>query len=160
MSTVRRIGILALAGCSACGVRWVTPRPLARPASPAEIREIRQERTPCYGTCPVYVVTFSRDGTAEYRGKAYVHALGTYRANIDSATFAQLAAHFVAHGYFSLRPHYAASGTDQPTVITTVLFDADSAVVDRYGAAGPWLLLAIEDQVDSVAAHLTWTRVP
>jgi hypothetical protein len=133
---------------------------LPRPASASEIREIRQEHTACFGTCPVYDVTLRRDGTAQYRGEAFLPVLGIYSATIDSATFARLAGYVVRHGFFKLESRYAVNATDQASVITTVLFGADSATIDCYGRAAPYDLRDIQHGIDSVASRLRWTSVP
>ena len=43
-----------------------------------QITEIRLERTPCFGSCPVDEVILRPDGSATYIGKRFVKRIGRY----------------------------------------------------------------------------------
>lgn len=59
----------------------------AAPALSAGARLVTLERTPCYGTCPVYNVTLMSDGNVRFEGIRNVSAIGmtTWRVSADSA---------------------------------------------------------------------------
>ena len=52
-----------------------------------EITEIRLERTPCFGGCPVDEVILRPDGTATYVGKRFVDRIGRYRGTFKRERF-------------------------------------------------------------------------
>lgn len=79
---------LALALLAAC---WTgdAPRPAA-PESPAPPRagpplEISLERSPCFGTCPVYKLAIRDDGRIDWLGREHVAALGARSRRITGA---------------------------------------------------------------------------
>jgi hypothetical protein len=123
-----------------------------------EITEITLERTPCFGTCPVYKVTLRRDGTALYEGVAYVAREGRYRGTIGAPLFDRLARMAVEKGYFGLRGRYAVPVTDHPSVITSVLRGGTRKSVDHYANAGPAALKALETAIDAAAREIRWEK--
>ncbi len=123
-----------------------------------EITEITLERTPCFGTCPVYKVMLRRDGTACYEGVAYVAREGRYRGTIEAPLFDRLARMTVEKGYFDLRPRYAVPVTDHPSVITSVLRAGTRKTVDHYANAGPAALKAIERAIDAATRQIRWEK--
>ena len=78
---MRRIGIIAsalLAGCAAA-----PPPPTA-----GTVETIRYETGPCFGMCPVYVLTARSDGTATFEGKRDTAVQGTRDFAITPAQYA------------------------------------------------------------------------
>jgi len=56
--------------------------PVAAAASP--IRSITLERTPCFGTCPVYTVTVQSDGAVRFEGTRNVSIAGVQRWRVPA----------------------------------------------------------------------------
>ena len=67
--------------------RWDT----AHMAADVPFTFIRLERHGCYGDCPVYSVTFHRDGSAELVAKHNMDIEGTFTAHIEPYQYARLA---------------------------------------------------------------------
>ena len=87
-------------------------------ASAEEITEIRLERTPCFGTCPVDEVVLRPDGTATYIGHQYVKRVGQYRGTFPREDFDRLAELLETKGFFNLKDRYSMRITDHPSLIT------------------------------------------
>jgi Domain of unknown function (DUF6438) len=124
-----------------------------------EVTEITLERTPCFGSCPVFAMTLHPGGTADYFGKMHVAKLGHYRGNFHPDDFARLSQLLEARGFFGLRPRYARAVTDMATVITRVKRGDTTTKVEDYGRAGPLDLWAIEMAITGVAADIDWKKV-
>ena len=91
------------------------------PLRAADIIEIALERTPCFGTCPVYIVTLRRDGRVCYEGQAWVPRIGVFQGRIRERTFDRLAELAISKGFFRLRSSYFRPVTDMASAITTVM---------------------------------------
>jgi Domain of unknown function (DUF6438) len=53
-------------------------------------KSISLERTPCYGSCPVYRVTFFRSGRAIYTAEKYLDNLGEFHGEVDIFSYIRL----------------------------------------------------------------------
>jgi len=114
MKLVTTIAALAtLAGC--------TTTDAAEPSQAAET--IRYETSPCFGTCPVYVVTASSDGHGTFEGKRFTAVIGERQFALTPRQFAdfrkRLQAYRPAEGERRVAPGETECGpgmTDQPGV--------------------------------------------
>jgi hypothetical protein len=157
-----RAGVLLALTVAACA-RPETP-PAAGPAS-AEVPAVRLERTPCFGTCPVYAVAISRAGTVRFTGKHHVARTGEATATIPAARVDSLLAELEAGGYFEFADAYVMSSpacgmyaTDSPTVITSATRDGVTKMIrhDRGCSAAPPELSQLEQRIDEVAGTARW----
>lgn len=140
------------------------PGPVAAPAA-ADAPAVTLERTPCFGTCPVYTVSISRAGTVRFTGKHHTAHTGPATASIPPARVDSLVAELEAAGYFELAEAYVMDSpacgmyaTDSPTVITSVTRDGRTRTVrhDRGCAAAPPELSRLEQRIDEVAGTARW----
>ena len=113
--------------------------------------EITLERTACYGTCPIYTISISGDGSVTYRGEQFVKTIGVQKYNISSGDVEELVALIYQKSFFSLRDRYEIGATDMPTVITTVRVGDQIKSVENYGRAGPAQLHEIEQKIDELS---------
>lgn len=158
--------LLLTLGATACTNFFSAPPPPARPADtgplfPAPIaastvRRIQLERSACFGTCPVYTVTFDRDGTGRYHGEEYVRDLGDYVGRIDTTAFRRLAERLLTSGFFRFKTRYWEPATDLPSTILTVSLGDTSKRVLKYGEVGPEVFDSIAREVDSLTDRITW----
>ena len=127
---------------------------------------ISLERTPCFGTCPVYTVAVSPSGEVSYEGKAHVRQLGTASAQIPAAQVDELLGELEKAGYFSMADRYTASEsacgryvTDSPNAITTVSSRGRTKRIEHdYGCgAAPGALVVLERRIDEVLGSGRWT---
>jgi hypothetical protein len=148
--------VVVLVGCSRR-----EPTPAAAPPAPA----VTLERTPCFGTCPVYTVAISRDGKVEFDGKNHVADSGQATATIPPEQVDSLLAELEAVGYFGFADAYVMDSpacgmyaTDSPTVITSATRDGETKTVrhDRGCSAAPPELSQLEQRIDEVAGTERW----
>lgn len=127
---------------------------------------ITLERTPCFGSCPVYRVSIGQDGSVRFVGKQHVAQTGMAAAAISRERVDSLVAELVAGGYFDFADRYLhdepACGlyaTDSPTVITSVTTgDRTKEIRHDYGcSATPPELGRLERRIDEVAGTARWT---
>jgi hypothetical protein len=123
--------------------------------------EISMRRT-CWGECRRYDLTLRRAGWASYEGFNSLPRIARSRAAIDSASFRRLAQFLADSGVFALDTAYVMPGDDMLRTTLCVRGAAFTRCVRHDLFTGPSALRAMEDAVDSVAAHLTWApaRVP
>lgn len=152
------LGALALAGCAHA----------QQPAPAVDGAVVTLERTACYGSCPIYSVRLSDDGTVRFVGERNVTMVGTAEGTVKPKRVRALARRFGAADYWKLAdrympgeancPRYAA---DLPTVITSITIAGKTKRVEHdHGCAGvPPALLALEMAVDSVGKTARWTGV-
>ena len=94
MRPILFVAALPLAGCASipANAPSTTQAPRAAPAArsvPADLQSITYSTSPCFGACPVYAVTVTRDGRGSWEGQSNVTAMGD---RAFAATPAQVAA--------------------------------------------------------------------
>ncbi len=120
------------------------------------ITEIGIERSPCYGTCPIYTFIIKSDGTFRYRGDKYVAREGEFAGTIPVWYFHQLAQFIRDSGYMELEDGYTRMVTDNPTTYTMVVMNGKRKTVSNYANAGPTKLWAIEQLIDDLMSKAKW----
>ena len=127
---------------------------------------ITLERTPCFGTCPVYQVSLARSGAVRFVGRQHVTTPGTAAAEIPAARVDSLLGALDRAGYFDFADAYVRDApacgryaTDSPTVITSVIAGGRSKTIRHdYGCHGaPRELAKLERMIDDVAGTDRWT---
>ena len=145
---------------AACSRREAEPA-----AAPAAGPAVTLERTPCFGTCPVYTVAISRSGEVTFDGKRHVAQAGQATAKIPPERVDSLLAELAAAGYFELADAYVMDApacgmyaTDLPTVITSAVRDGETKTIrhDRGCSAAPQELSKLEQRIDEVAGTGSW----
>ncbi len=119
---------------------------------------IELERSACFGSCPVYTVTLSRQGAARYVGSAHVERIGTFDGDIDPYHFARLCALAESAGFFSMEPEYRSPWTCAPTAWLRIWRAGHSEpfVVEDYGSAGPIALWGLLVAIDAAQGSIRW----
>ena len=146
---------LALAACS-----------LAGPASPTPDYSgaiITLERTPCFGSCPIYKLTIYGDGRVEYVGTQFVAVAGPRSDTLTAGQVRELFGAFELAGYFKLADEYMAPVTDLPTTITSLTLGGQSKTVSNYGGCmidmpnkAPQALCDLETKIDTITNSAQW----
>jgi hypothetical protein len=146
------------------GVRaFVTQQDKNRPdkqPSHELITEITLERKGCFhGTCPIYEVSFHKDGTATYVGRKYVVRLGQYKGKVYPHQFNRLAKWLELQGYFELQKNYAEGMSDAEESMTSVVRgNIRKTVYTRNTEDPPLELWGINAAIDDVVAHIEWKK--
>lgn len=153
----------AVAACSPPSA-GVAPAPSAA-AARSDSTVVALERTPCFGSCPVYRVTISRTGVVRFTGTRFTAHQGEASAEIPAARVDSLIEQLRAGGYFELADRYTRDAeacgrysTDSPTVITSVVADGVRKEIRHdYGCAdAPRELARLERRIDEVAGTARW----
>lgn len=151
--TMTRLALVIAAGSA------LTLLGIARTA-PAKIREITLERTPCFGTCPVYSLTLKEDGTAIYKGTRFVDRIGTYEGHFNPGDLDRLASTMARLGGAKWKASYTANVTDLPSQIVTIKTSSGKRTIREYGSTGPEGLWAFQEIIDGVGANVgKWRKL-
>jgi len=127
---------------------------------------ITLERTACFGSCPVYVISLSRGGEVRYEGKAHVRRTGVATGRIPRKQVDALLTELDQAGYFNFADEYSPSraacgraATDLPTVITSVTLPGRTKrVTHYYGCSNaPGALTVLEQKIDNAVSSAQWT---
>ena len=132
-------------------------------------RVITLERTVCFGTCPVYVLTIYSDGRVEYVGKRFVKKIGSAAGRITRQQLEELVMEFTNIYYFNLpasiepgSKHCPQGATDHPSAITSLTWQGKSHSINHYhGCRGSNildLLRKLEDKIDAAVNVTQWTK--
>lgn len=78
---------------------------------------IRIEKTPCYGTCPVFQVSIYQGGYVLYEGKEFTDKKGKYYTFIEKEKLNEIIDFARTIKYFEMKEEYDCSATDLPSVI-------------------------------------------
>jgi hypothetical protein len=114
-------------------------------------------REACRGSCPIYSIALSSDGTVEYEGIEFVNVKGKRRYLIPIDQVNKLISEVRAVQFFSLKDSYRTilkdgvetSVTDRPATTITVTLDGKTkTVVDYYGT--PESVKSLEDRIDEL----------
>ena len=118
------------------------------------------ERTPCFGQCPVYVVTFYKDGRATlvtenwqdsgkkyYTGKIWI---GQYARLTQMVDLAKKSAH---------KTDYMGQWTDDYTATIRAKSKNQTWTVSDYGRVAPVEVWALEMLLQSFKEQNEWTPV-
>lgn len=127
------------------------------------ITTITLERTPCFGTCPVYQLTIHRSGRVEYEGKDHVREKGIRTGKISAEDFNKLAKKIDEINFFHLNQRYDGKNpdgtgvtvTDLPTRKIAVTRDGRTKTVENY-FRGPRGLKEFEDLIDELTKSARW----
>ncbi|HEX8891081.1 MAG TPA: DUF6438 domain-containing protein [Pyrinomonadaceae bacterium] len=122
-----------------------------------QITEVTLERTACYGTCPIYKVTLSSDGTIIYEGERFVQMMGTYKGTAYG--FDRLAKLILAENYFNLKDEYTRPITDMPSAVTSVVRGGKRKTIVDYAGTGPVELWGIEMVIDGMLKNARLDKV-
>ena len=162
-----RLTTLVLAGCVAgCAPHSPAPPSVAQSAAtPADSAVVTLERTPCFGSCPVYLVTASSGGAVRFEGKSHVSHPGTAVGQVPKARLDSLLTELERAGYFDFEERYTPgspacgnAATDLPTVTTSVTLHGRTKRIEHYrGCAGaPQALSRLEERIDQVLNTAQW----
>ena len=158
---ISRLLVAVVIAVVACSRREPAPAAAAPETGPA----VALERTPCFGTCPVYTVVIARGGEVTFTGTRHVAQAGQATATIPPERVDSLLTELEAAGYFGFADAYVMDSpacglyaTDSPTVITSVTREGKTKTIrhDRGCSAAPPELSQLEQRIDEVAGTARW----
>lgn len=124
--------VAGLAGCSrqsSVGSPGTSVSTTTATARPAAFTTVTFERTPCFGTCPVYRVSVSGSGSGNVRfeGLRNVDSVGTFTGTLPAASVSALGKAFDDAQYYAFDDKYGYGtancplyASDAQTIITSI----------------------------------------
>lgn len=143
--------LLMLAACS-------TPQPAWVGLDVSDCSVVIQ-RTTCFGTCPVYVMTILGNGKVEFEGGRFVEAIGNHTTEIPVDSMRALIHQIDTCGWFDLKDAYKEySITDAPAVKTVVTMGKRTKTIEHYTGdlTAPAILKIIERRIDEIGKAATF----
>ncbi len=137
-------------------------------ASSDKTDTITLERTACFGTCPIYKVTITSDGSVSFQGVRFTKTQSA-TGKISRRAFRRLAREFEKIKYFSLPDDFTPGTkncpnvmTDMPSANTAIHLKGKSKTVSHYYGCGNSGVLpnltALETKIDQVAGTRKWIK--
>jgi hypothetical protein len=117
---------------------------------------ISLQRTPCYGTCPVYTITLYRTGKADFEATRYLPNLGKFTGEVDPFTYGRLCYLIDNSRLGEMKPSYSANWTDAPTCIVAFTEGTTRKEISDYGSVGPVELWAVQELIDTIRTRIEW----
>ena len=150
------LGTMTVGGAAACG-GGDGSRAGDSASAPRDVR-ITLERTPCFGSCPVYRIEIDGTGKVAYDGKGFVETKGRQEATVPAGEVQALARELEAAGYMGWRDDYPLEATDHASVITTLTIDGKTKRVEHNlsSRTAPSQLEPLERKIDDVARSVRW----
>lgn len=133
---------------------------------------ITLERTGCFGTCPIYKLKISANGSLIYEGQMYIKTKGIVKSTLSQEQLRELISEFEKAKYFSLRDSYEAAPdgcpafwTDNPAAITSIQMKGKKKSISHYygcreqgvdGVVYPQELYKLESRIDEIVNSKQW----
>ncbi|MBK7987178.1 MAG: hypothetical protein IPK11_09765 [Ignavibacteria bacterium] len=128
----------------------------------SDVRIILQ-RTPCFGTCPIYTVTVTGRGDVQFIGTQYVYKEGEARKQISVDSVRTLIRMFKDIQFSNLNDEYEDRAmSDAPSAIVTYATKDRSKTVKHYlgDMSAPEQLKKLEQAIDRIAKVHEWVNPP
>lgn len=87
------------------------------PQVPADSVFFQLDRTPCFGSCPVFKVVVKGNGDAVYTGRRFAPREGIFTGKLTAAQMAELRKMADEAGFFGMEDRYDGQVTDLPSTI-------------------------------------------
>jgi hypothetical protein len=116
------------------------------------------EKTPCYGTCPIYKLMILKTGKAIYQGIDHVERKGKFETTFSKAEMDMILKKADETGFWELADEYDAPVTDFPTTITSLRKGNKTKVIaNRVG--GPSELRAYENFLEALLKQKAFVKL-
>jgi hypothetical protein len=114
--------------------------------------------TPCYGNCPIYVMTLDgKTMIATFKGEANTEKIGTYTKTITNEEFAKFMGAFEKANFDKLAAEYMGNVPDFPIRETTLTKDGKTKKV-RNRSEGPKEMDELEKVFKDYAISEGWKK--
>ena len=129
---------------------------LPEPATANPITQIKIEHQGCYGTCPIYTVTLSSDGTATYQGKQYTSRLGLYKSTFALWNWYRLKTAFIRDQFDKMPPYVGLTPDASRATLTVKHRDGTSKSVQFSNVNASQPLWELSILTESPTEGATW----
>jgi hypothetical protein len=123
------------------------------------IKEIQFDAGPCYGSCPVFKMSVSADGSASYQAKIFNRDTGYFITVIKKSSLDSLCKLVAKANVPQLKNEYSVNASDFPAYTLYVSFKNGTAkTIADYGPSGPPELKAVYEKIFSLREYQDWRR--
>lgn len=123
---------------------------------------LEMSKTPCFGSCPVFVVKIYANGEAHWQGIKNVARLGEYNATVPVSWMEEVLKIAENQGFYKMAHRYPSNGTTVPDLPQTMI-TLNTHERGRYSvvniADAPLKLLQIERDFEQKLDMLEWKGV-
>lgn len=128
--------------------------------SPKDSLVVVYQRTPCFGTCPIFTFKLYESGYATYKGENFVDKMGNFEGLAPINAFDEIRKKADEIGYFQMKDSYNdPMVSDLPATITEIMSDAGTRkyVKNRYN--GPAEIQQLYPVIDSIIENIEWKPI-
>lgn len=103
------------------------------------------QRTACFGTCPIFVMTVNNKGEVDYQGERFVKNVGHFRKSLDQTKFKSIVEQMQKSNIHDMKDDYNNEGiSDLPSVILTYTAEGKTKkVLCRYQCPAEFTALVL-----------------
>ena len=152
---------IAACGGSPAAPGVATPDPTVTPTTEGTLAgvTITLERTACFGTCPIYKLTITGNGSVVYEGRDFVEVKGEQTSQISTAQVQELVTAFEQADFLALTDYMEQKVTDLPSAITSITIGGQTKTVNHYYGddSAPQQLTDLESKIDEIVNSKQWT---
>lgn len=119
---------------------------------------IELQRTPCFGSCPVYTLQIDKNGNGLFEGVENVAKTGRFSFSISQDELTEIKSAFRRIDFYQLRNVYDGPASDLPT--TYITYNGEGGrkkIMDYYGA--PEGLRDLENRIENLVLSKKMRRI-
>lgn len=126
-----------------------------------KVKRIKFGTSGCFGSCPVYDLSITQDGSATYVAKRYNKVQeGTYKDTIAPEALATVIETINYLNLSNLKNEYSVPWTDDQASTLEVTYDSGMVKkISDYGMIGTFGLTTLYQQLASFRSSRTWERI-
>ena len=133
--------------------------PAVKPFGHSQVTAITLRRLGCTNAeleCPVYDVTFRKDGTATYVGHANDEFIGTYTAEYPAQDFVYLVQQLERERFFDLPLFYPAGPVEDTWVVEVTTSEGSRVLRTNNWSSTPSELRAVQSLIERETFNVVW----
>ncbi len=121
--------------------------------------EFDYRRDMCFGHCPEYSMSLSKDGTLHLEGKKNIEYIGAYESKLKLEDKEAIAQIIMDIDLFSMESEYRSGITDKPSSFIHVKLNGREISIDNKNRGAPAKLMSLENKIHRLIDNYTWTKV-
>jgi len=122
------------------------------------IKELSFYTGPCFGTCPVYTMTITPDGTLKYEGEKFTEMTGVWENKLDKEAYAEIIALFEKANLRQYPDEVERLISDIPTKKLSFTDEKGSKTV-KYAYIKDQSVLDIEHKMTALTELNNWVQI-
>ena len=122
-----------------------------------EISQVDFRAGACFGECPIFTMSITGDGAANFHAEMFNKVDGNFKTVIRKPQLDSLMTLVNKSNFFSLENHYTNAWTDHATYTLTVrLQNGQTKTIEDYGPSGPEKLKRVYEFIFSLRESQNW----